>query len=166
MARTDFRIGMLFNSGGHIWLCIDVGIRTVIALRMSQPERLNAGSPVGGEEGGHYDSSQVAHVESLFGEDDFPDCAPVALLAGSRPDESFEQVGALTDTLALQLAQRLGIEAESATLVALVSYLRQLDNRETLPQRIARVQAMARAADIAPCSGDDKAFMDDMWGES
>ncbi len=91
MAHADFRIGTAFNSGGHIWLCTDVGTRTVIALRMGRAEVLNAGPPVGREEGGSYDSSQGAHVESLFGEDDFPDCAPVALLAGSRPDESFAQ---------------------------------------------------------------------------
>lgn len=166
MAHADFRIGTAFSSGGHIWLCTDVGTRTVIALRMGQAERRNAGLPVGREEGGSYDSSQGAHVESLFGEDDFPDCAPVALHAGSVPDESLERVGALTDAMALELAQRLGIKAESAILIALVSYLRQLGNRETLPQRIARVQALARAAAIAPCPRDDKALMDDMWGES
>lgn len=75
-----------------------------------------------------------------------PECSDGAAL---QPDLS----AAAADMLANLLAQRPGIEAESVILAALASHMRQLVTRETLPERIARVQTLARAASIEPFPG-------------
>lgn len=40
-----------------------------------------------------------------------------------------------------------------------------LSARESLTTRVARIQRRAAVSGIAPDGRDDKAFMDDLWGE-
>jgi len=59
--------------------------------------------------------------------------------------------GAKTKTEAVRRALELGIHA--------------CENRETLSDRVAKVQRRAAQAGLGVRDFDDKEFMDDLWGE-
>lgn len=59
--------------------------------------------------------------------------------------------GAKTKTEAVRRALELGIQA--------------CEKRETLSERVAKVQRQAAKAGLGAREADDKAFMDDLWGE-
>lgn len=52
-----------------------------------------------------------------------------------------------------------------AVRTALRNSIAALETRETLAERVARVQRKAVAAGLKPREMDDKPFMDELWGE-
>ncbi|MDD7973937.1 type II toxin-antitoxin system VapB family antitoxin [Roseinatronobacter alkalisoli] len=53
-----------------------------------------------------------------------------------------------------------------AVRAALLNSIADLEKRETLAERVAKVQRKAAAAGLGPRKADDKPFMDELWGDS
>ena len=71
------------------------------------------------------------------------------------------------DSLVERYCAMTGLTNKSeAVRRALAAQIEALSQRETLAQRVAKVQAKAAAAGIFADGRDDKDLMDDMWGES
>ncbi|PZX47604.1 antitoxin VapB [Cereibacter changlensis] len=66
--------------------------------------------------------------------------------------------------LAERLAALTGENKTQAVRSALEKQIEALQKTETLHERVARIQARARAAGIVADGGDDKALMDDLSG--
>jgi antitoxin ParD1/3/4 len=66
MEHADFHVGMEFLTATGRWRVTDIGIRTVIAIKLDQTDPLN------------YNGPPYSIVESVFDEYDFGGCAPVA----------------------------------------------------------------------------------------
>lgn len=70
------------------------------------------------------------------------------------------------DNLVERYCEMTGLTNKSeAVRRALAAQIEALAQRETLAQRVGRVQAKARAAGIVADGRDDKDLMDKMWGE-
>jgi hypothetical protein len=65
MQHADFRVGMEFLTPAGRWRVTDIGIRTVIAIKLDQTDPRN------------YNGPPFSIVE-VFDEYDFGECAPVA----------------------------------------------------------------------------------------
>lgn len=74
-----------------------------------------------------------------------------------------DEIHALVD----QYCAMTGLTNKSeAVRQALAAQISALSTKETLSDRVAKLRDRAVAEGFAPgIAGDDKAFMDDMWGE-
>ena len=73
----------------------------------------------------------------------------------------------LIDSLVERYCAMTGLTNKSeAVRRALAAQIETLSQRETLAQRVAKVQAKAAAAGVVADGRDDKDLMDDLWGES
>lgn len=72
--------------------------------------------------------------------------------------------GSVND-LADRLARLTGQSKTQAVREAIELRLKGLRTPATVRERIARLQARARAAGVVPDAGDDKALMDDLSGD-
>lgn len=174
MTHADFHIGIEFFCAGSTWRSTDIGTRTVIAIRVDQVE---VGSSSGGvralirseaEREGWFTGPPYAVSERIFDEGDLGGCtiAVPQEHRGRKPAQS-DLSHTDGDSLVRALARRLGIDDyEEAVRIAITGYLRQLDDGETLSQRVDRIQDQARNSGIGKGLTDHKALMDDMWGET
>lgn len=95
MEHKDFRVGMEFTTadGGRRWRVTDVGVRTVVAIRVDQVEIATSegkGAPLRhetlsgaqAEEQGWFNGPPYAVAEHVFDEDGLEDCEPVPAAQG------------------------------------------------------------------------------------
>lgn len=84
MMLSDFKIGTQFRCGEKLYLCTDVGTRTVVAIRIDRVET-HGRTPDGGilqrvltfdtaQSEGWFSGPPYAVAETVFSEDDFPVC--------------------------------------------------------------------------------------------
>ena len=83
MRHEDFRVGAKFGCGGRQWRCTDIGLRTIIAIRIDRVEvggnaleRHHTLSGADAEAEGWFKGPPYAVAESVFDENDIEGCAP------------------------------------------------------------------------------------------
>lgn len=86
MEHSDIRIGGTFICGEGLWLCTDIGTRTVIAIRIDQAEIETLNTETGARtlrgidprvEREWLNGPPYALAEVVFDEDDLEACEPV-----------------------------------------------------------------------------------------
>jgi hypothetical protein len=83
MKHADFRIGAEFRSGGRQWRCTDIGMRTIVAIRLdqvevgcNQPELRRTLNRAEAEAEGWFTGPPYALNESVFDRYDMEGCSP------------------------------------------------------------------------------------------
>jgi hypothetical protein len=84
MMLADFKIGTQFHCGEKLYLCTDVGTRTVVAIRIDRVEARGHTSDgeifqriltfATAQSEGWFSGPPYAVAETVFSEDDFPVC--------------------------------------------------------------------------------------------
>lgn len=87
MKHTDFNIGSEFSCGENRWRCTDVGSRVITAIRLTgntvtrvvNSKEISESLPFEkADADGWFNGPPYAVSESVFDEDDFEGCEPVA----------------------------------------------------------------------------------------
>jgi hypothetical protein len=90
--HSEFNIGAEFWCGGRKWRCIDIGGRTIIAIRVDRvevgnrpPERRRVLSRAEAEAEGWFNGPPYAVVESVFDEYHLEGCSQESEQTPGRP---------------------------------------------------------------------------------
>jgi hypothetical protein len=81
--HSGFKIGGTFWCGGTLWRCTDIGMRTIVAIRLDHVEvgsdsleRRRVLGRAEAEAEGWFNGPPYAVAESVFDEDDIEGCSP------------------------------------------------------------------------------------------
>jgi hypothetical protein len=85
MKHSDFHIGIVFECGGRTWRCTDIGIRTIVAIRIdaievgsNDPNRRRTLGRIEAEAEGWFNGPPYAVAEHVFDENDLDGCHRLA----------------------------------------------------------------------------------------